>query len=181
MRLEQKEVNAIIQALNLYIHEKSELRLYGSRVRDDLKGGDIDLLLLIEDQQLAQKLLSEKHYVLSEIKKNILNASSDNDSFVCPVGVGSSVSFVNITDGERTVLSCVGGKIASTSASRPGNSVDLTSQNEVVVTDCNNFVQCDTDENDKVIALEVKFNLAAGTTQPDYYERIFNSQIGIRN
>ncbi len=72
MRLTLEEKNGIILAIAPFLEgHKAELRLYGSRVIDSLKGGDIDLLLLTEGAEIASKLTSNKHYLLSAIKKNL--------------------------------------------------------------------------------------------------------------
>jgi predicted nucleotidyltransferase len=72
MRLSKKQSDAIISALMPFIeHEQAELRLYGSRVNDTLKGGDIDLLLLMDDPSLINRLSEKKHYLLAAIKKRL--------------------------------------------------------------------------------------------------------------
>lgn len=69
MRITHEEIKRIIQALSGFVGKHhAELRLYGSRVHDSLKGGDIDLLLLIEDSCVAEQLTEKKHYLLSSIK-----------------------------------------------------------------------------------------------------------------
>lgn len=71
MRLSSTQVQGIVKGLLLYLQDHSaQLRLYGSRVDDQLKGGDIDLLLIVSGQQQA-KLTGEKHVILTAIKKNI--------------------------------------------------------------------------------------------------------------
>ena len=70
MRLSNKQIESIISALTPYIgNEQAELRLYGSRVHDELKGGDIDLLLLVEQSAVTTALYEQKHYILAAIKK----------------------------------------------------------------------------------------------------------------
>lgn len=72
MRLTSDEIYLITEALNSFTKgEESELRLYGSRVNDSLKGGDIDLLLLTENDKFALELREKKHLILAAIKKNI--------------------------------------------------------------------------------------------------------------
>jgi hypothetical protein len=72
MRLTNLQVTDIIRALDPFIEgNKATLRLYGSRLDDKRKGGDIDLLLLSEQTEFIQTLLTNKHVVLSAIKKNI--------------------------------------------------------------------------------------------------------------
>ena len=72
MRLTPQQTTGIIMAVAPFLIEhKAELRLYGSRVRDDLRGGDIDLLLLLKDADLILKLVENKHYLISAIKQYI--------------------------------------------------------------------------------------------------------------
>lgn len=69
MRLKQSEIIEIIEAINKFAKGKGyELFLYGSRVDDTKRGGDIDLLLVAEDDTYFRKHL---YLVLSEIKKRI--------------------------------------------------------------------------------------------------------------
>ena len=72
MRLNPDEVNLIIAACDSFITgEAVELRLYGSRVNDALKGGDIDLLVLTENDEFSARLREKKHNILAAIKKNL--------------------------------------------------------------------------------------------------------------
>lgn len=72
MRLTPQQIQLLITALNPFLqHSESKLYLYGSRVQDNLKGGDIDLLIIASDNKLANKLLEKKHYLLANIKKFI--------------------------------------------------------------------------------------------------------------
>lgn len=72
MRLTNKQIQDIILSLTSYIsNEHAELRLYGSRVNDSLKGGDIDLLLLVENARFIIELGEKKHYILAAIKKRL--------------------------------------------------------------------------------------------------------------
>lgn len=45
MRLKQRDIDAIKAAAALAYGDSALVRLYGSRLRDDLRGGDIDLLI----------------------------------------------------------------------------------------------------------------------------------------
>ncbi|MCL5260968.1 MAG: nucleotidyltransferase domain-containing protein [Gammaproteobacteria bacterium] len=72
MRLSKIEIDHIIQALKPFVSNLySELRLYGSRVDDNAKGGDIDLLLIVSDQQTKSQLLQQKIEMLMAIKELI--------------------------------------------------------------------------------------------------------------
>lgn len=51
MRLKQHEVDAIKAAADRTFGSGAVVRLFGSRVRDDVRGGDIDLHLEIESGQ----------------------------------------------------------------------------------------------------------------------------------
>ena len=72
MRLTPEEVAGIVQALTLSLSGHSaELRLFGSRTDDTLRGGDIDLLLLVGDKEFRSQLVMNKHYMLADIKSKI--------------------------------------------------------------------------------------------------------------
>ena len=76
MRLTEQQITNLILSLTPFLVERAknehvELRLYGSRINDQLKGGDIDLLLLVENPNLITQLQEKKHHVLAAIKKRI--------------------------------------------------------------------------------------------------------------
>ena len=72
MRLTQTEVNSLVLAITPFLQERNaELRLYGSRVNDNLKGGDLDLLLLVENTDVAHILQLQKHNLLAAMKKHL--------------------------------------------------------------------------------------------------------------
>lgn len=72
MRLSQNEIELIKNALAPFLKgEKAELRLYGSRLREDARGGDIDLLLLVKKADKVNLLNEQKHYLLAALKQLI--------------------------------------------------------------------------------------------------------------
>jgi predicted nucleotidyltransferase len=65
MRLEKAQIEAILQEIRSF-DPLAEVWLFGSRVHDDLKGGDIDLLII------SSKIgFSEKISILVQIKMAI--------------------------------------------------------------------------------------------------------------
>jgi predicted nucleotidyltransferase len=48
MRLTPAEIEAILRAVRAVFGEAARVRVFGSRVRDDLKGGDLDLFVEVE-------------------------------------------------------------------------------------------------------------------------------------
>ncbi len=69
MRLTSEEIKNLVKALDPFIGKNTaELRLFGSRTDAQLKGGDIDLLLLINNAELKNELIMKKHWLLAEIK-----------------------------------------------------------------------------------------------------------------
>lgn len=70
MRLTEQQVISIVDAITPFVSTSNvELRLFGSRVDDKLKGGDIDLLLITDE--LQNKLLSEKYRMLVVLEKRL--------------------------------------------------------------------------------------------------------------
>lgn len=68
MRLTAFEQQAFIDVLKPYIKEPAELRLFGSRIHDEAKGGDIDLMVIVTFDKTASKLMYHKAKILSEMK-----------------------------------------------------------------------------------------------------------------
>ena len=69
MRITDQQKKAFISALSPFIanRQPAELRLFGSRMDDDLKGGDIDLLVVCADSMLQQHLSLNKAKILARI------------------------------------------------------------------------------------------------------------------
>lgn len=68
MRLTQTEQQTFITVLAKYVKPSAQLRLFGSRIDDTAKGGDVDLLLILPDPQNQHHLLFYKGDILAEIK-----------------------------------------------------------------------------------------------------------------
>ena len=67
MRLTKQEQQHIVAAIKPYITQPAELRLFGSRTDESLKGGDIDLLLIVTEKE-KQQLFGKKIDILFDIK-----------------------------------------------------------------------------------------------------------------
>ena len=83
MRLKDFEHNAIVSAVK-YLDDDAIVYLFGSRVDDSKKGGDIDLLVLSSrltnnDKRTIKMRLYE---LLEEQKIDILIAADDSNPFV---------------------------------------------------------------------------------------------------
>jgi len=65
MRISSEEAG-IIKNCILTLDAHAEIYLHGSRVRDDLKGGDIDLIVISENLKLTDKLT-----LLTELKSQL--------------------------------------------------------------------------------------------------------------
>ena len=48
MRLTRSEIEAVVRAVREVFGETARARVFGSRARDDLKGGDLDLLVEVD-------------------------------------------------------------------------------------------------------------------------------------
>lgn len=72
MRLTSEEINGLITAVSEFISDNyAELRLFGSRVDSQRKGGDIDLLLLVKTIIIKNELNLQKHLLLARMKECI--------------------------------------------------------------------------------------------------------------
>ncbi|MGQ3891706.1 hypothetical protein [Legionella sp. CNM-4043-24] len=95
MRLTSQQIEDLIRAITPYLDKMSaELRLYGSRVDDTCRGGDIDLLLLLDSPEHAMALKSEKHYILASIKKYL--GDQKIDLLITSRGIETDATFLNI-------------------------------------------------------------------------------------
>jgi len=83
MRLTQKEAETIRNSI-LAFDSHAEIYLFGSRVNDSLKGGDIDILIISETLSFKDKIkiLTQIFKVLEEQKIDIIIKKDKNDVFV---------------------------------------------------------------------------------------------------
>jgi predicted nucleotidyltransferase len=76
MRLEPHEIDAIRTAVGEVFSGTATVRLFGSRVRDDLRGGDLDLFVEVEPGQASianeQRLRDRIAPVLGDLRTDIL-------------------------------------------------------------------------------------------------------------
>jgi len=83
MRLKDFELNAIVSTVK-YFDGNASLYLFGSRVDDTKKGGDIDLLVLLDrltnDDKRSIKI--KLYELIGEHKIDLLIAADDSDPFV---------------------------------------------------------------------------------------------------
>jgi len=71
MRLTQNEIKSMIAVFGSIVSETCELRLFGSRVDDNAKGGDIDLLLVVPSDTDKSQYLYNKATILNNLKNEI--------------------------------------------------------------------------------------------------------------
>jgi len=69
MRLSDKQVDSFVNAITPFVlsNEKIELRLYGSRLDDELHGGDIDLLIVCDSEIIRNHIAAHKAEILAKI------------------------------------------------------------------------------------------------------------------
>ena len=97
MRLTEKQVEIIREGVIKHFGEKSVVYLFGSRVDDTKKGGDIDLLIEADyspEDMLMKKinLLTDLHFKLGERKIDIVTFNSRADIAERPIIVEEALS-----------------------------------------------------------------------------------------
>lgn len=83
MRLSQSEKSAIIRAIER-LDPRAEIYLFGSRVDDGKKGGDIDILIFSQRLNFEDKLKIKAHLFeeIEEQKIDMIISMDENDPFV---------------------------------------------------------------------------------------------------
>jgi predicted nucleotidyltransferase len=72
MRLSSEALSDIIDVLNAHlILSNAELKLFGSRVNDQAKGGDIDLLVVFPNTLTYEHALEKKLMILVDLKQKL--------------------------------------------------------------------------------------------------------------
>ena len=71
MRLSQFEIESIKSIGHKVFGTKTKVYLFGSRVDDEKKGGDIDLLIKISDQKIIESVFNAKIKFLVQLKEKI--------------------------------------------------------------------------------------------------------------
>ncbi|MBF0362691.1 MAG: hypothetical protein HQK49_16850 [Oligoflexia bacterium] len=72
MRLNEFEIKSIIESVFLILgHQKVKIYLYGSRIDDSLKGGDIDIIVVALSDSDYNLLSLKKYQILSNLKRLI--------------------------------------------------------------------------------------------------------------
>ncbi len=95
VRLTDEQINGIISSIAGFVkNQDAKLYLYGSRTNLAAKGGDIDLLLIVGNNEQREALQGQKHYILAEIKKNI--GDQKIDLLIAPVQELFSDEFLQV-------------------------------------------------------------------------------------
>ena len=83
MRLTPKEINEIKKVISTY-DPHAQIYLFGSRVHDEKKGGDIDLLVFSQkiDRSQRRQIVASLWEALGEQKIDLLVAKNKEESFV---------------------------------------------------------------------------------------------------
>ncbi len=83
MRLREKEKKIILKAIR-HIDPEARIFLFGSRVDDTRRGGDIDILILTEKMTYDDKLAVKKEFFheLEEQKIDIVISKHGEEPFV---------------------------------------------------------------------------------------------------
>ena len=92
MRLKEIEIKAIKDAVEMY-DKDAKVYLFGSRVDDSKRGGDIDIIISSDKIQYKEKLkiYSEIMKTLDEQKIDILiHKNKDNNQFISD-SIGQSI------------------------------------------------------------------------------------------
>lgn len=113
------------------------------------------------------KINQNGNWIIDELKKNILNASSS--VFICPADSdgGNSITVTSVKDGETTEIACLndssGYTIASISAKRNETIYLFQNNKDLLMDNCNNFVSCSFFDTSQLSKVSFNFKLTAGS------------------
>lgn len=90
MRLSKNEIHIITKTAKSHFGSNTRVFLFGSRVIDERKGGDIDLLIIPEDYSSADEMFARKLKMLVDLEIKlgeqkidiIIKNNNDNRSIV---------------------------------------------------------------------------------------------------
>ena len=72
MRLSDREARALGDVVGSFLGGRpGSLFLYGSRTRDDLRGGDVDLVVVSPSEEVVADLRRNRHRLLGALKRSI--------------------------------------------------------------------------------------------------------------
>ena len=122
--------------------------------------------------EVGSQLENSGSWVMGEIKREILTASSDSIHCIST----SSIGITSTMDDGSTVLSCTnGGSIASESAHR----ADLTGKG-IKSSGCEGFVTCDETGLYKVVSIGFTLSIGDPNSVESGYQRSFAQKIVLR-
>jgi predicted nucleotidyltransferase len=85
MRLNQKEIQAIEQTAREVFPPTSTVRLFGSRLDDEQRGGDIDLLIEPPEPLTPQALVEQRNRFIARLYRRL--GERRIDVLIAPVGL----------------------------------------------------------------------------------------------
>lgn len=71
MRISESDRQKILNTLKLYLAKTAVVYLFGSRVDDKKRGGDLDLLILTHNDIQAKTLQMKKHFIVAALKDQL--------------------------------------------------------------------------------------------------------------
>ena len=96
MRITPEQKISILESIEKILGtDYGKVLLYGSRVDDTLKGGDIDLVIQVEEAAQKEQFISKLSFIQAEMKKRLgdrkidVSVISENDSINDPFWVSA--------------------------------------------------------------------------------------------